>query len=79
MPSFANVRRKCHDIESMCDLVSIIMAEGKNLEVFAMSVWLIWLWRNKLGTNENPQPCSKKSPKQPCLCWPSFSKENRGR
>ena len=43
----------------MSDLVSFTEAEGKNLEVFAMTTWLIWLWRNKLRTNDNPLPCSK--------------------
>ena len=40
-PSFVDVRRKCQNIESLCDLVSIITVEGKNLEVFVMSAWLI--------------------------------------
>ena len=57
--SFAEVRQKCWNIVSMSDLVSIVMAEGNNLEVFVMTTWLIWLWRNKLRTNENPQPCLK--------------------
>ena len=43
----------------MSDLVSFTEVEGKNLEVFAMTTWLIWLWRNKLRTNDNPLSCSK--------------------
>ena len=39
--SFAEVRSKFTCIEAMGDLVSIIKAEGKSLEEFAMIVWLI--------------------------------------
>ena len=41
MSSFTGVRSKFMSIESMSDLVSIIKAEGKNLEEFAMIAWLI--------------------------------------
>lgn len=58
-PPFAEVRRKCQYIGSVSDLVSIIKAEGKNLEEFAMTAWLIWLWRNKLRTKKSPQSCTK--------------------
>ena len=57
--SCADVRNKYLIIEIMCDLVSIMKAEGKNMEVFVMTTWLIWLRRNKLRTNEATQPCSK--------------------
>lgn len=40
--SFAELRSKFKCIESVCDLVSIIKAEGKGLEEFAMTAWLIW-------------------------------------
>ena len=57
--SCADVRNKYLNVENMCDLVSIMKAEGKNMEVFVMSSWLIWMQRNKLRTNEATQPCSK--------------------
>ena len=55
--SCADVRNKYLNVGTMCDLVSIMKAEGKNMEVFVMMVWLIWLQRNKLRTNEVTQPC----------------------
>ena len=57
--SCAVVRNKYLIVENMCDLVSIMKAEGKNMEVFVMAAWLIWLRRNKLHTNEATQRCSK--------------------
>lgn len=57
--SFAEVRRKFPCVVSLCDLVSIIKEEGKRLEEFAMSVWLIWIRRNKQRLNEPAQPLSK--------------------
>ena len=39
--SCADVRNKYLNVENMCDLVSIMKAEGKNMEVFVMSAWLI--------------------------------------
>ena len=50
--SCADVRIKYQNVETMCDLVSIMKAKGKNMEVFVMTAWLIWLRRNKLQTNE---------------------------
>ena len=50
--SYSDVRNKYLNVKNMCDLVSIIKAEGKNMEVFVMSAWLIWMRRNKLRTNE---------------------------
>ena len=57
--SCADVRNKYLNVANMWDLVSIMKAEGKNMEVFVMMAWLIWLRRNKLRTNEATQPCSK--------------------
>ena len=57
--SCAVVRNKYLIVENMCDLVSIMKAKGKNMEVFVMAAWLIWLRRNKLRTNEATQRCSK--------------------
>ena len=59
MSSFTDVRSKFMSIESMRNLVSIIKAEGKNLEEFAMIVWLIWIQRNKLRINEAAFPSTK--------------------
>ena len=50
--SFAKVRSKSTCIESVCDLVSIIQAEGKSLKEFAMIASLIWIRRNKLRHNK---------------------------
>ena len=71
------MRIKYQNVETMCDLVSIMKAEGKNMEVFMMTVWLIWLQRNKLRTNEVTSH-ARRSLSQPHPYWPSFSKENRG-
>ena len=57
--SCVDVRKKYLNVENMRDLVSIMKVEGKNMEVFVMTTWLIWLQRNKLGTNNATQPCSK--------------------
>ena len=57
--SCVDVRKKYLNVENMRDLVSIMKAEGKNMEVFVMTTWLIWLQRNKLRTNNATQPCSK--------------------
>ena len=57
--SCADVRNKYWSVKNMWDLVSIMKAEGKNMEVFVMSAWLIWMRRNKLRSNEATQPCSK--------------------
>ena len=59
MSSFTDVRSKFMSIKSMSNLVSIIKAEGKNLEEFAMIVWLIWIRRNKLRINEAAFPSTK--------------------
>ena len=45
--SFIEVKRKFPWVESLSDLVSIIIEEGKSLEEFVMSAWLIWIRRNK--------------------------------
>lgn len=59
MSSFTDVRSKFMSIKSMSNLVSIIKVEGKNLEEFAMIVWLIWIRRNKLRINEAAFPSTK--------------------
>ena len=58
-PAFAEVRRKRQNFQSMSELVRFIKVEGKSLELFEMIVWLIWMQRNKLRLNDNPQPCSR--------------------
>ena len=50
--SCADVRNKYLTMKNMWDLVSIMKAEGKNMEVFVMSAWLIWMRRNKLRSKE---------------------------
>ena len=57
--SFAEVRSKFLCIESLCDLVSIINEEGKSLEEFAMTAWLIWIRRNKQRLSKPAQSFSK--------------------
>ena len=37
LPPFTDVRTKSQSIDSLCDLVGIIMAERKNLEEFAIT------------------------------------------
>ena len=39
--SWADVRNKYRSVKNMWDLVSIMKDEGKNIEVFVMSAWLI--------------------------------------
>ena len=39
--SYVDVRNKDLNVENMCDLMSIVKTEGKNMEVFVMSAWLI--------------------------------------
>ena len=56
---FVEVRRKFPCVVSLCDLVSIIKEEGKSLEEFAMTTWLIWVRRYKQRLNEPAQPLSK--------------------
>ena len=58
-PVFGEVRRKGQSLKVMSDLVSVTKAEGLSLELFAMTAWLIWMRRNKLRMNDNPQPCSR--------------------
>ena len=58
-PAFAEVRRKRQNFQSMSELVRFIKVEGKSLELFEMIVWLIWMQRNKVRLNDNPQPCSR--------------------
>lgn len=55
--SYVDVRNKYLTVKNMWDLVSIMKAESKNMEVSVMSAWLIWLQRNKLRSNEATQPC----------------------
>ena len=43
----------------MSDLVSFTKAKDFSLELFMMTAWLIWMRRNKLRANNNPQPCSR--------------------
>ena len=57
--AFREVRRKGQSLQVMSDLVSFTKAEGFSLELFAMTAWLIWMQRNKLRANDNPQPCSR--------------------
>lgn len=59
MHPFTEVRTKFKCIDSVCELVSIIQAEGKSLEEFAMIAWLIWVQRNKQRHNEPVLPSSK--------------------
>ena len=58
-PAFGEVRRKGLSLKVMSDLVSVTKAEGLSLELFAMTAWLIWMRRNKLRANDNPQSCSR--------------------
>nr|POE52943.1 hypothetical protein CFP56_36118 [Quercus suber] len=58
-PAFGEVRRKGQSLLVMSDLVSFTKVEGLILELFAMTAWLIWMQRNKLRANDNPQPCSR--------------------
>ena len=58
-PVFGEVRRKGQSLKVISDLVSVTKAEGLSLELFAMTAWLIWMRRNKLRMNDNPQPCSR--------------------
>ena len=58
-PAFGEVRRKGQSLQVMSDLVSFTKAKGFSLELFAMTAWLIWMRRNKLRANNNPQPCSR--------------------
>ena len=58
-PIFGEVRRKGQSLKVMSDLMSVTKAEGLSLELFAMTAWLIWMRKNKLRVNDNPQPCSR--------------------
>ena len=49
---FMGVRRDFPQLASFSDLVSITSQESRNLELFAMVTWSVWLRRNKLHCNE---------------------------
>ena len=50
--AFYGVRRDFPQLASFSDLVSITSQESRNLELFAMVTWSVWLRRNKLHCNE---------------------------
>ena len=57
--AFYGVRRDFPQLASFSDLVSITSQESRNLELFAMVAWSIWLRRNKLHCNEPSLPINK--------------------
>lgn len=56
---FAAARTKNPRMNSMCDLVSFIAEETRELEKFAMVTWAVWQRRNELRLKEDNTPIHK--------------------
>ena len=54
--------RRTKKFSNIFELVSHVLEEKKNLELFATLVWMIWSQRNTLRTSSKPFPLSQVTP-----------------